>query len=608
MNRSAKLSSDKRLGSTDANKPRRKPSSENRATQTLAETTHTAPLTQETTHTARVSSRRLFLGTITSGLVTTFSACSIPNLRLPRCFKETPNTYEETTAVALTGNTPDSSAQIPWCEFFNDPILVELISQALVDNQELKILAEDIRIAQYEVQARSGAYLPFGFLGGGAGIDKASRFTRAGAVEDQLLAAPGKGFPKPLPDFLISTNIIWEIDIWKKLRNAQAAAAYRYLGTREGRNFVVTRLIADIASNYYKLLALDNQLQILDLTINIQQKSLETASALKAAGRGSELGVQRFEAEVRRIQSEKLLVQQEIIRVENEINFAAGRFPQRVERQAVDFINLNLNALSLGVPSQLLQNRADIRQAERQLTAAGLDVKVARARFYPSLILTAGVGYEAFNTRYLLSSPESLIYGAAGELVGPIINRRAIKADYQTANAEQLQAVYTYQQKVLNAFIEVINYITAVENLGKSIEIKKQQLAALEKSVSVAGDLFKNPPAEAALRVEYIDVLLAQREFMEAKTVLIKTKQDQLNAIVNTYQALGGGSAPTRTDVPFLSEASDDTPEVMLPDAPEDANKTPESNGEDAKPEAAPGDQKVKEVKQSKFYQMFTFR
>ncbi len=259
---------------------------------------------------------------------------------------------------------------MPWCEFFGEPILTDLINEAFVNNQELRILAEDIRIAQYEVQARSGAYLPFFNLGARAGVDKVGKYTRAGAVEDQLQIAPGRGFPDPLPDFLIASNITWEIDIWRRLRNAQSAAAYRYLGTQEGWNFVRTRLIADIASNYYELLALDNRMQILDATIEIQQKSLETAKELKDKARGTELGVQRFEAEVRRNQSEKLIISQRIIEVENEINFAAGRFPQLVNRRSVDFINLNLHALSVGIPSQLLQNRADIREAERELAAA----------------------------------------------------------------------------------------------------------------------------------------------------------------------------------------------------------------------------------------------
>ena len=366
-------------------------------------------------------------------------------------------------------------------------------------------------------------------------LKKSSRFTREGAVEDQLTAAPGKGFPEPLPNFLVAADVSWEVDIWRRLRNARDAASLRYLGTQAGRNYVVTRLVADVAENYYELLALDNRLQILDKTIQIQQESLNTAKAFKEAARGTELAVQRFQAEVQKNQSEKLIIQQQITEAENRINYLAGRYPQPVARSSVEYIDLNFQALNVGVPSQQLLNRADIREAEREVAATGLDVRVARAQFYPALVLTAGVGYEAFNTKYLFDSPESLIYNAAGGLVGPLINRAAIKADYLTANARQLQAVYDYQQTVLNAHIEVINSLSMVENFTNSIEIKKQQLKSLEASVDNATKLFQNA------RGDYIDVLLSQRDLLEAKTILIETKQQQLTAVINAYQALGGG-------------------------------------------------------------------
>jgi hypothetical protein len=160
---------------------------------------------------------------------------------------------------------------------------------------------------------------------------------------------------------------------------------------------------------------------------------------------------------------------------------------------------------------------------------------VARARFFPSVNLSAGVGLEAFNTNYLLDTPESMLYRAGGDLVAPILNRKAIRADYMSANARQIQAVYEYQQTVLNAYVEVVNRMSKVENYGQSINIKKEQLASLEASVDNATKLFQNA------RAEYMEVLLAQRDMMEAKMVLIETKQQQLAAIVNTYQALGGG-------------------------------------------------------------------
>ena len=301
-------------------------------------------------------------------------------------------------------------------------------------------------------------------------------------------------FPHPLPDFLIAANISWQVDIWRQLRNARDAAVLRYLGTRDGWNYVVTRLVAEIAENYYELMALDKQLETLDRTIALQEQSLEIAKARKAVARGTELAVQRFQAEVRKNQSQKLIIRQEIIEAENRINFLCGRYPQPVERESAGFIDLNLHALSLGVPAQLLQNRPDIRQAERELAAAGLDVRVARANFYPKLFITGGVGYEAFNTKYLFVTPESLIYSVAGDLVAPLINKTAIKADYMNANAKQLQALYDYQRAILNAFTEVINRVSKVQNYSRSIEIKKQQLASLETAVDGSQQSFSECP------------------------------------------------------------------------------------------------------------------
>ncbi len=483
--------------------------------------------------------------------------CCLPKLPLPECGAPLPDSFNGLT-------TADNSAQIGWCEFFNDPTLASLIGEALVGNQELKILTQRVRMANYEIMARKGAYLPFVGLRTSAGMEKPSLFTPLGTVEDQLEPIPGVGFPEPLPDFLIAADVSWEVDIWRKLRNARDAATLRFLGTRDGQNYIVTRMVAEVAENYYELMALDNRMQALDATIRIQEQSLEMAKAKKAAGRETELAVQRFQAEVRKNQSEKLIITQQIVEVENRINFTLGRFPQPVERDSSRFIDLKLQMLSVGVPSQLLQNRNDIRQAERELGAAGLDVRVARARFYPSLNLTGVVGYEAFNTRYLFQSPESLIYGAAGELVAPLINRKAIKADYLSANAMQLEKVYDYQRTVLNAFTEVINRLAKVENYGQSIEVKKQQLQALEASVDTATKLFQNA------RAEYMDVLLAQRDLMEAKMVLIETKQQQLAAIINAYQALGGGGVassgyflPVDEELPPPAGAGD------LPPSPE---------------------------------------
>jgi outer membrane protein TolC len=249
-----------------------------------------------------------------------------------------------------------------------------------------------------------------------------------------------------------------------------------------------------------------------------------------------------------------------------------------VERASWSFINLDSRILNIGFPAQLLENRRDIRAADREVVATGLDIAVARARFYPRLIVTAGVGFEAFSPKYLFD-PGAFIANAAGELTAPLINRLAIRADYQSANARQLQAVYNYQRTVLNAFIEVVNSTNKVQNYRRSVDIKQDQVKALEESVTVARELFNRPIVEEFARVDYVDVLLATRDLLDARTVLIETKQQQLSAIVRAYQALGGGFLVSTVgpEFPelFCTPAYIQLNEQILPPASNDATTEP---------------------------------
>ncbi|OQD45668.1 RND transporter [Candidatus Brocadia sapporoensis] len=444
---------------------------------------------------------------------------------------ENKNVPEKYNNVQDTTNT----SEVSWTKFFTDTRLIELIDVALQNNQELNITLQEIIIAGNEVQAKKGEYLPFVNLKMGAGAEKVGEYTRLGAVEKNLDIKSDKEFPEPLPDYLISANVSWEVDIWKKLRNAKKAAALRYLSTIEGKNFVVTKLIAEIASSYYELMALDNMLTTIKKYIEIQKNALEVVKLQKQAAKATELAVRKFEAEVLKNQSYQYNIEQKIIETENRINFLAGRFPQSIQRNSQGYNDLTPGTLYAGIPSQLLSNRPDVKQAELELEAAKLDVKVARAKFYPSLDIVAGIGYEAFNPKFLLNTPESMLYNLAGELTMPLINRRAIKAAYYNANAKQIQAVYNYERTVLNAYIEVVNKVSKISNLGKNYDRKEKQVQALTQSIVLADKLFKSA------RADYLEVLMTQRDALEAKMELIETKAQQMYAMVNVYQALGGG-------------------------------------------------------------------
>lgn len=245
--------------------------------------------------------------------------------------------------------------------------------------------------------------------------------------------------------------------------------------------------------------------------------------------------MRRFEAEVLKNKSHRFEVRQQQIETENKLCFLIGSKPHHIERHADRFIESEMDTLYTGLPAQLLQNRPDIRQAEYELQAAQLDVKAARANFYPSIGIKAGVGLQAFKPKFLTSTPESLVYSAVGDIVAPLINRNAIKAEYNAATAQQLQAVYEYEKAILQGYIEVSNQLANIDNLRKNYELKTQQVKALTESIELSTRLFQSA------RIEYIEVLLTQREALESKMELVETKKDQMIARVHMYRALGGG-------------------------------------------------------------------
>lgn len=426
-------------------------------------------------------------------------------------------------------------ATLPWKKFFKDKNLVDLIDIAIKNNQELMITLQEIEIAKNDIRIRKGALLPKVGLRATTGVEKVGRYTSQGAGDASTEITPGKEMPDPLMDFTLAAYANWEVDIWKKLRNSKKAAVSRYLSTIEGKNFVLTNLIAEVASSYYELLAFDSQLDIVKQNIELQKNALEIVKVQKEAARTTELAVQKFQAEVLASESMEFEILQKRKETENRINFLLGRYPQEIIRNKSNFLSLLPAAANSGIPSQLLANRPDIKQAEQELVAAKLDVKVARAEFYPSLDISASYGLQAFKPSYLFTLPESILYSLAGDIAAPLINRNAIKAAFYNANSHQLQAMYNYERTILNAYLEVSNQLSKINNLEKSYDLKSQRVAALNRSIDVSNDLFKSA------RVDYFEVLMTQRDALESKLELIETKKEQLNAAVYVYKDLGGG-------------------------------------------------------------------
>lgn len=452
------------------------------------------------------------------------TALSIPEKTLPDTFTQTVDKNEGITV-----------ASVNWREYFTDNNLQNLLDEAVKNNPDLQMALQRIEISRSSVKLANGALLPQVSLNVGGSVRRFGLYTMDGAGNSTTQITPGQTIPTNLPDMYLGMQSSWEIDIWEKLRHQRESAISTYLASVEGTNFVISTLVADVASYYTELLALDNELALVQQTITKQQEALEVIQLQKEVGRANELAVQQFHAELLNTKILEKNIQQQVIEVENKINFLLGSYPKPIKRNKDVFAHELPVQIASGFPSQLLANRPDIREAEFKIEASKFDLQAAKAAFYPNFNITASLGFQAFNPEFLFSSPASIAYSVFGTLVAPIINMNALKAQFNTAQANQLTAMYHYQKTVLNAYVEVANQLVAIENLQQVNLLKTQQNALLKKSVGTSGELYRTA------RATYLEVLLAQQNALQSNIELIGVIKQQRLSAINIYKALGGG-------------------------------------------------------------------
>lgn len=435
------------------------------------------------------------------------------------------------------GSQKDSanSAVRGWKLFFTDRALVDLIETAIKNNLDMSVALQKINVAQSGLKAGKAALFPSVNANLSFWQRKFGYYTMDDAGNRTTEIEPGKVVPTHLPDYFVGFQASWELDVWGKLRNRKKAAVARYLSSIEGKNIVLTNLIADLASNYYALLAFDNQVKIVNESIKLRENALELIKIQKEAGVVNELAVQQFEAEVINTKAMINTLQQEILEIETRINFLLGRYPQPIVRDTSQFNRPLTPVVSVGIPAQLMRNRPDIRQAELELAASRADLNAARAAFFPSLNITGALGFQGYRAALLFSNPQSIAYSALGNLVAPLINRSAIKAEFKAASAYAMESLFNYQKAILNGYVEVYNEIAKIRNQEAIMNLKAQQAEILSRSIQTSSDLFVTG------RANYIEVLMAQRGLLASKIELIEVKQRQYCSIVNLYKALGGG-------------------------------------------------------------------
>jgi NodT family efflux transporter outer membrane factor (OMF) lipoprotein len=319
------------------------------------------------------------------------------------------------------------------------------------------------------------------------------------------------------------------------LKQQKKAAQARFLAAIETQNMLKTQIVEQVVLNYFNLVCLDENKRIVNRNLLLNQEMIEVLKAQKESGKTTELSVQQFEALSLNYANEILKLDAEIFYTENELRKLCGKFDGEIERSSFQSNKLQTVQINSGIPLQLLSNRPDVRQAEQELVASKADLQTARKMFYPSLSINGSMGYQAYKTRFLFASPESIAYGLFGNLIAPIINLGELKANFKRASSNQIDAIYNCQETILNAFTEVNNGLFAIQNTEKMFSNKNREMEKLKESRTIAGELFN------ANRADYIEVLITQQNALSAELELMELSKSQFLWKVYLYKAIGGG-------------------------------------------------------------------
>lgn len=422
---------------------------------------------------------------------------------------------------------------------FADTNLTNLIAIAIQQNPDVFITRQRIEMAAAQFRIKKGAMLPVISADATASGQKYGDYTMEGVGnfdtnlsgnidEDQKVSLPF------VPNYFIGLRSNWEIDLWGKLKNQKKAAYMSLLASEQGRKLVITTLVAEVATRYYELVALDAMKNVINDNIALQDSALYITTIQKEAGRTTELGVQQMSAQLLRTKALLAQTERNIVRVENEINYYLGRFPQPIKRHA-DILALGMAAdYKPLLPAEILAGRPDILEAEWNLKASGADVLATKAALLPALTLTPFAGYSSFNSKLLLD-PASLTYGIIGGLTAPLINRSSLRGNIKRAESERTMALYTYNKTVLQAFREILTVSNDIDQFKKVYRLNKGETDVLAEAVSTSNELFK------AGYASYLEVIAAQKTAIEAEINLIETQKNILQGQVALYRSVGGG-------------------------------------------------------------------
>ena len=436
----------------------------------------------------------------------------------------------EVEQYPIDGVTLDTTslAKLSIDDFFDDPNLVNLINTGLANNYTLGMAIKSIEMAQaYYLQGKA-AYFPALSVSPQLTYGLLSENAVSGNLED-------RGYQ----GYQLGVNADWEVDIWGKIKSQEKAVFADYLAAHAGLQAVQTQLIAQVASLYYQLVALDKRREIAERTIENWQSSVETIRALKEAGTPSvtEVAVQQNIAQMHFAHALLVDIEQNTFLIENTLNTLLGRTFQPVERGVLDDVELPAY-FQTGLPAGLLSNRPDLRQLEYQIRSDFELINVAKTYFYPALRINASAGLESIRIGDFLN-PGSLFANLAGGLAQPILDRRQNKTQMELAQLTYEQTILQYEEAYLQAVQEVTDALMTAYKSDEKLAIQEAQLVALDHAVEYSNALLNNGLAN------YLEVLRARDQVFSTELGLVDTRLQKISAVVSLYKALGGGWDPS---------------------------------------------------------------
>jgi multidrug efflux system outer membrane protein len=451
-----------------------------------------------------------------AGLAATLAGCAMgPDYERPEV--DVPDRYKD---HEVTG---ESFANLEWWDLFHDPELVALIETALLNNRELAIALARIEEARATLGFTRADIYP--------NLDGSADASRGNTI-------PGVAVPGDISEnFVLAANLSYEIDLWGKLRRANEAARAELLATVEARNAITITLIADVASIYLLLLDLDARVDIAARTMETRQESLRIIDARFDKGTVPLIDVNQAQIELADAAAQLAALERERAKAENLLSVLLGQNPASVVRGDIELPDsLQIPEIPVGLPSELLERRPDIRQASQQLAAQTARIGVAEALRFPSLSLTGSLGLASNDLDDFISS-DNKVWGISANLFGPIFDAGRGKARVEAERARTEQLLNSYELTVLTAFQEVEDSLISIETYRREARAREQQVEAALSAATLSRARYNGGVTS------YLEVLESERSLFRAELLASSTRREQVVSIVTLYKALGGGWA-----------------------------------------------------------------